>query len=147
IDESAKGVAGQRMVVAAGVDVLELTRLVITALGVCTLEKEAFDFICRVQRVALFVVQVVRETLQHSANIGGIVRAVLVDDVAEHEDFAGTKDIGGRTIERSPIDGQGKIAFALRGESSNRGTIERKVVPALDQELLVVVEHVEAAFE
>ncbi len=40
-----------------------------------------------------------------------------------------------------------QIALALRGKAADRRAVERQVVPALDQELLVVVEHVQAAFE
>ena len=42
---------------------------------------------------------------------------------------------------------QAKIAFALRGEAADRRAVEGQIVPALDEELLVVIEHVEAAFE
>ena len=60
VDEQAQRIAGQRVVVAAGVDVLELAGLVIVPLGVRALEEEAFDFVGRVQRVAVLFVQALR---------------------------------------------------------------------------------------
>ena len=79
-----------------------------------------------------------------SAAVG---RAVLVDDFAEHQHLARAEDIGRRPVERAPVDAQPQIAFPLRGEAANRRAVEGQVVPALDQELLVVVEHVQAAFQ
>jgi hypothetical protein len=45
----------------------------------------------------------------------------------------------------SPCPAQ--IAFALRGEAADGGAVEGEVVPALDQEFLVVIQHVQAAFQ
>ena len=53
VDELAQRVAGQRVVVAAGVDVLEVAGFVVAALGVEALEEEAFDFVGGVERVAV----------------------------------------------------------------------------------------------
>ena len=50
-------------------------------------------------------------------------------------------------VKRAPIHGKAEIALALRGESANRGAIEGEIVPALDQELFIVVQHVQTAFE
>src|SRR6202162_6286565 len=83
VDKTAKQIAGQRMVITAGIYILELLRLVIVALGIRPLEKEAFNLVCRVQRVAFLLVQLLRETLQRPANVGAIRRAILVDDFAE----------------------------------------------------------------
>src|SRR5262249_1752646 len=85
--------------------------------------------------------------LQDSTNVSGVRRAVLVDDVAENEHFARAEDIRRRPIKRGPIHGEPEIAFALRRESANRGAVEGQVVPALNEKLLIIVEHVEAAFE
>ena len=38
--------------------------------------------------------------LEHAANVGGIGRAALVDDIAEHQHFAGTKNVGRAPVER-----------------------------------------------
>jgi len=35
----------------------------------------------------------------------------------------------------------------LRRESADRGAVKRQVVPALDQKFLVVIKHVQAAFQ
>src|SRR5260370_1762320 len=40
-----------------------------------------------------------------------------------------------------------QIAFALRGEAADGRAVEGQVVPALDKELLVVIEHVQPAFQ
>ena len=79
-----------------------------------------------------------------SARVG---RAVLIDDLAEHHHLAGAEDVAGAPVEGAPIHVQTKIAFALRGEPADRRSVEGEVVPALDKELLVVIEHVEAAFQ
>ncbi len=71
------------MVVTAGIDVFEFAGFVVTALGILAIEKEPFDFVGGIERVALFLVEIVGIALQHSADIGGIRRAVLVNDVAE----------------------------------------------------------------
>ena len=62
IDEVAERIAGQRVVVAAGVDVFELAGLVIAAFGVGAVEEEAFDFVGGVERVALFFVEALRDS-------------------------------------------------------------------------------------
>ena len=80
VDESAQRIAGQRVVVAAGVDVLELAGLVVVSLGVGALEEEAFDFVGGVERVAVLLDRLVGERLQHAANVGGVGLAILVDD-------------------------------------------------------------------
>ena len=147
IDEGAQRIAGQRVIVAAGVHVFELARLVVGALGVRPLEQEAFDFVGRVQGVAVLLVQAVRERLEDAAHVGGVGLAALVDDFAEHQHLAGAKNVGRRPVEGAPVDAQAQIAFPLRGKAANRGTVEGQVVVALQQKFLVVVEHVQAAFE
>ena len=62
VDERAQRIAGQRVVVAAGVDVFELAGLVVAPLGVRALEQEAFDLVGGVQRVAFVLVQLCRRT-------------------------------------------------------------------------------------
>ena len=120
---------------------------VVARFGVGAVEEEAFDFIGGVERVALFFVQLVGEGLERAADVGFVRRAVLVDDFAEDENFAGTENVRGAPVERAPVDAEAQIAFALRGKAANRRAVERQIVPALDQKLLVVVEHVQAAFE
>jgi len=55
VDESAERVAGERVVVATCVDVLEFSVFVVVALGVSSLEKKAFNFVGGVERVAFFL--------------------------------------------------------------------------------------------
>ena len=143
----AQRVAGKRMIIAAGVYVFELAGLVIAALGIGALEQEALDFIGRVERVAFLLVQLVGEALEHAANVGGVRLPTLVDDVAEDQHLARTEDIRRPPVEGAPVDTQPQIALPLRGKAANRGAVEGQVVPALQQELLVVVQHVQPAFQ
>ncbi len=102
------------MVVAAGVDVVEAADGGEAALGIDAGEEEAFDFVGGVQGVAAFLELLFREGLEEAAGVAGVGRAVLVDDVAEDEDFAGAEDVGGRVVEGSPVDdrGGGRSLFA-----------------------------------
>jgi hypothetical protein len=54
VDELAEGIEGQGVVVAAGVDELELAGFVVALLGVFAGEEEAFDLVGRVEGVVLF---------------------------------------------------------------------------------------------
>jgi len=113
VDEGAQRIAGQRVIVAAGVDVFELAGLVIGALGIGPAEEETLDFVGGVERVAFFFVEGFRIALEDAANVGGVGRAVLVDYFPEDEDFAAAEIVGGRPIEGAPIDAEAEIAFAL----------------------------------
>ncbi len=53
----------------------------------------------------------------------------------------------GRPVERGPIDSEPQVALALRREAANRRTVKGKIIPALDEKLFVVIQHVQAAFE
>jgi hypothetical protein len=59
----------------------------------------------------------------------------------------GPKTSGRQPVEGRPVDLQAEIGFLLLREAADRGSVEGQVVGALEQELLVVVEHVEAPFE
>jgi hypothetical protein len=100
------------MVVAAGVDVVELAGLMIVALGILAIEDETFDFVGGVEGVALGVVQVVGVGLEDAADIGGVGRAVLVDDVAEDQDFAVAEVVG--RVSRRRRSMQAQVARAGR---------------------------------
>ena len=119
----------------------------IVALGVGPFEEEALNFVGGIEGVALLFVEIGRVSLEDAANIAGIRRAALVDDFAKDQHFAGAEDIGGRPVECAPVDAEAKIALALRGKSANGRAVEGEIVVALQQELLVVVEHVQPAFE
>ena len=134
VDEVAQRVAGQRIIVPAGIDVFERVRFVIAALGVEPLKEKAFDLVGGVERVAVLVEAFVGELLEAAANVGGKRRTVLVDDVGENEHLAGAEHVGRRPIERAPVEIEPQIAFALRRESANRRTVEREVVVRAEQE-------------
>ena len=68
VDELAKRIAGQRVIVAAGVHVFELAGVVIAPLRVRSLEEKAFNFVRGVQRVPSSC-SVVGVVLQHAANV------------------------------------------------------------------------------
>src|SRR4029077_618940 len=115
---STQRVAGERMVVAAGVDILELASFVVAALGIGTLEQEAFDFVGGIQGIAVLLVLFGGKPLQHAANVGGVGFSVLVDDFAENQHFAGPEDISRRPVKGAPVDAEAKIALTLCGETA-----------------------------
>src|SRR5579859_4416997 len=147
IDKRAQRIARQRVIIAAGVYVFELARLVVTALGISALEEKALNLIGGVERVAFFLVHVLGKLLEQAADVGGVRLAAFVDDIAKDQDLAGTKNIRRAPVKRAPIHGQAKVAFALSGKAADRRSVKSQVVPALDQELLVVVQHMQPAFK
>src|SRR2546423_7351514 len=116
-------------------------------LCVGALEEEAFNLVSGIERVTFFLEKFLGKSLEHAANVARVRSAALVDDFAEHQHLARTEDVGRRPVESSPIDAQPQIAFTLRGEAANRRAVERQIVPALEQEFLIVVEHVQTAFK
>src|SRR6266436_4391984 len=88
VDEGAQRVAGERVVIAAGVDVFELAVVVIMAFGIGAIEEEAFNFVGGLERVAFFFEERVGVALEYAANVGEIGRAVLVEHFTEDKDFA-----------------------------------------------------------
>src|SRR6266404_6906437 len=147
INERSQLIAGKRMVISARVDVLKSAGLGIMLLSVDSGEQESFDLIRGIQRVAFPLVQFIAVGLQNSSNIGAKRAAILVNHFAKHHYLAGAEIIGRSPVERAPINSQSQVAFSLRGESADRRAIKRQIVPTLDQKLLVIVEHVQPAFE
>ncbi len=135
------------MVVAAGVDVLELSGLVVVAFGVKSFEEETLDLVGGVQRVAFLGVTIVGELLERAADVAGERLAVAIEDVGEDEDLAGPEYVGRTPIKCAPVEREAQVALALRRKAANRRAVEREVVVRAQQELLVVVEHVQAPFE
>ena len=135
------------MVVAAGVHIFKFGRFMVTPLGVGTLEQKTFNFVGGIERVSFLFVQIVGIAFQQSANVRRIRRAILVDHLSKNENLSGAKHIRGGPIKRAPVHRQPQITFALRRKAADRRAVKRQVVPALDQELLVVIEHVQAALE
>src|SRR4051794_25081020 len=85
IDEGPQGIAGKRMVVAAGVDVLQLSSLVIPALGIGTLKQKSFNLIGRVQGIALLFILFLGKGLEHRADVAAVRISTLVDDLAKNQ--------------------------------------------------------------
>ncbi len=121
--------------------------VVIASLRVLAGEEKAFDLVGRVQRPALLRVELVGVALQHAAQVAGVWLAVLVDDGAEDQHLAGAEDVGGHPVEGAPVDAQAQVAFLLRREAADGRAVEGQIVVAVEQELLVVVEQMDAAFE
>src|SRR6185437_6539622 len=135
------------VVVAAGVDEFEFAGLMVLALGVLAGEKKAFNFRGGVERVLLFLEQVVCVVLEHAAKIARVLRAILVDDIAEDEHLAVAEDVGGHPVEGAPVDAEAEIALFLGGEAADRRAIESEILISAEEELLVVIEKVKAALE
>src|SRR5208282_3482642 len=107
------------MIIAAGVYVFELAGLVVGALGVRSIEEEAFNFIRRVQSVIMLLVQARGKSLEDTAHIRRIGLATLVDDFSEHHHLAGTEHVRRSPVECGPVNTQTQIAFALRRKAAN----------------------------
>src|ERR1700677_798337 len=135
------------MIVSALVDVLELAGLMVGALGVDAIKEEALNLVRGIQRITIPGKLLISEILQNAAYVARVMAAILVNHLAKHKDLARTENVGWRPIKRAPIKSQAKIALPLRGETANRGSVEREVVVALHQKLFVVVEHMRATFE
>src|SRR6185503_2055238 len=54
---------------------------------------------------------------------------------------------GRQPVEGRPVDVQPQVGLLLLREAPNRGAVEGEVVRGFQEELLVVIEHVEPAFE
>src|SRR5580704_218274 len=135
------------MIVPTGIDILELAGFGVPPLSVNTLKKEPFNFVGSVERVTVLLMLFKGKGFEHAADIGGVDRSALVDDLAEHDYFARSEKVGRNPVKRAPVDPQPQVAFPLSGKSTDRRAVKSQVVPALDDEFLVVVEHVQTAFQ
>src|SRR5579883_694725 len=147
IDEIAQRIARKRVIVAAGIDVFELAGFVVAPLRVETLEEKALDLVGGVERVAFLGIVIVRELLERAANVAAEGFALAVQNVGEDEHLAGAEDIGRSPVEGAPIQREPQIALALWSKTADGGSVESEVVVGPQQEFLVVVEHVQPAFE
>ncbi len=147
IDEGAQRIARQRVVVTTGVHILERVAVGEFLFGVGAGEQESLNFVGGIQRVAVLLELRARERLQHATNIARVRSAVLIDHFTEHQHLAGAEVIGRTPVERRPIDAQAQIAFLLSSEAADGGAVKRQIIPALQQELLVIIQHVQTAFE
>src|SRR5438876_9444732 len=102
----------------------------IVTFGVGAFEEKSFNFIRGVERVAFFLVQLFRETLERAPNVGAVGSAILVGDLAKHHDFARAEVIGGTPVKSAPIHRKPQIAFPLSRKPSDRWTVKRQIVPA-----------------
>src|SRR5262249_58358312 len=66
IDEGAQRIAGQRVIVAAGIYILELAGFVVAALGIRSLKEEALNLVGRIQRVAFGLEKALSPLLEHT---------------------------------------------------------------------------------
>ena len=57
------------------------------------------------------------------------------------------RDVGRQPVERGPVEREAQVGLRLGRKAADRRAVEGQVVVRLEQELLVVVEHVEAPFE
>src|SRR5581483_7283500 len=135
------------MIIAASVHVVELVGLMVTALRIRALKQEALNFIGGVKRVAFFFVQIGGKLFEQPTDIRSVWLTAFVDYVAKDQNFAGAEDICGSPVKGAPIHAQAQIAFTLRGKATDGRAIKSKIVPALDEELFVIVKHVQTAFQ
>ena len=147
VDEPPQRVARQRVVVAARRDELERPGQVVLTLGVAALEEEALDLVRGVGDRAVLREEAVGQPFQPAAHVGGVRRAVALLHLAEHQHLPGPEDVRRQPVERRPVDHEAQVRFRLLREPPDGRPVERQVVGRLQQELLVVVEHVEAALE
>src|SRR4030081_1676080 len=98
IDEGAQRIAGQRMVVSAGIHVLKFPRFVVAPLRVRSLKQESFNLVRGIQGVFLILVHLTSKTLKPTANIGAVGRAVFVYHFTENEHLAAAKHIRGSPV-------------------------------------------------
>src|ERR1051326_2151349 len=78
VNERAQRITGQRMVIAAGIYVIEPAGFVIAPFGVRALKEETFNLIGGVECIALFLVHFRRKDLQVAPDIGTVWRAPLI---------------------------------------------------------------------
>src|ERR1022692_2935468 len=111
------------MIVAAGVHVFKLASLMISTLGIGALEEEAFNFVGRVQRVALLFIEALSEGFEDAAHVSRVWLAALIDDLAKDEHLARPENVSRTPVKSAPVDAKTQIAFALRRKASNRRAI------------------------
>ncbi len=147
VDEDTQRVERKRMVVASGRHKLHLAVDTVILLGVYTRNDEPFDLGRGERRDALLLLEVGNERLEASAEVRIVRRAVAIEDRREEQHLAGTEHIGRHPADRREIDLKTQVRFVLRREASDRRAVEGEVLERVEEELLVVVEHVQSAFD
>src|SRR6202167_2927308 len=116
VDKGAQRIAGQRVIVTPGIDVVEFARFGVAALGVDAGKEKAFDFVGGIEGVAVLLVLFLGIGFEHAADIGGIDRSGFVDDFAKDQHLAGSEEIGGGPVEGAPVNAQPQVALPLGGK-------------------------------
>src|SRR5579862_5248504 len=147
VDELAQGIERQGVIIAAGGDEVEPHRLVVLLLRILPSKQEALDLRRCVEGVLLFGVELVGVVLENAADVTGIEGSILVDDDAEYQHLSVAEDIGGNPVEGAPIDTEAEVALLLRSEAADGGTVKGEVLIGTEEELLVVIEKMEATLE
>jgi len=147
VDKLAQRIKRQRVIVAAGRDELEFAGLMVGALGILAGEEEALDLSGCIQRVVVLLVLLIGIRLKHAAQIAGVGGAVLVDHVAKNQNLAVAENVGRHPVEGAPVDSKAQIALFLGCKAPNRGAVKGQILVGTQQELLVIIEQVQAAFE
>src|SRR5437879_13922874 len=97
VDERTQRIAGQRVIVSAGVDVLELAGFVIAALGIGPFEQEAFELVGGVESVALLFMEFGCEFLPDAAIVSALRLSTFVYTMPDGQLFASTVILGRTT--------------------------------------------------
>src|SRR5262249_37916954 len=95
----------------------------------------------------MFFVKLVSEFFQDAPDVSAIRRSALVNHIAKDQHLAGAENVGRRPVERIPVDSQTQIAFTLSSKTADGRTIKGEIVPALQEKLFVIVEHVQSPFK
>ena len=146
VDEAAQRVLGQAIEIAAGADQIKDTGFVIVAFRVAAVEDETLYFGRDVGHGAVFLVHLLGVFHQASAEIRFVWLAVLAQHGTEDQNLARTEDVRRHPVEGPPVDAQTQIAFGDLGEAADGRAVEGELVGA-QQEFLVVIQHVQAAFQ
>src|ERR1041385_110346 len=147
IDKFAQRIAWQGVIIAAGVHILKPASFVEFLFRIGARENESFNFVSCIERVAFFLKLLVGKSFQDAANVRRVRSALLLDDIAKNQNLARPKEVRRSPVERTPVNPQPQIALAPRSTAADRRSVKGKVVPALQQELLVVVEPVQTTFQ
>src|SRR5689334_12482590 len=108
------------MIVAARIYIIEFAGLVITPLGVRTVEQKALDFVGGIEGISLLLVEVLCPFLEEAADVGRVRCSAFIDHVAEDQDLAGAKDVGRSPIKGRPVNAETEVAFPLCGKAADR---------------------------
>ena len=146
IDEEFEGAVGEGVEIAAVGDVIKTVIGLEILFRVDALEKKSFDLKGDLCLIAAFGERV-GIVFEEAARVSGVGGAVDILDKPEDHDLARPEDVAWQPAETAPVDGEAEVAFSLLRKTVDRRTVESQRVMGLFEEFLVVVEHMEAAFE